>query len=214
MRPIATAEASRAGSLALVGNALALDFANTESGRGTPNHRDHLRTAEHVVTWARHAGVLTTPEGELIARTLSRNPRRAAKLKAGARALRDLVYAIATAIASGGEPDAESVRHLTRLHAECIARAHLRPAGGTFAWTWDAAEAPVQAILGPIAFSALALLTETDLSRLKQCRGDACGWLFFDVTKNKGRRWCEMEVCGNRAKQRRFHARQHGEGTG
>jgi predicted RNA-binding Zn ribbon-like protein len=31
--------------------------------------------------------------------------------------------------------------------------------------------------------------------------------LFFDATKNKRRRWCEMEVCGNRAKQKRRRAR-------
>jgi predicted RNA-binding Zn ribbon-like protein len=31
--------------------------------------------------------------------------------------------------------------------------------------------------------------------------------LFFDTTKNKSRRWCEMEVCGNRAKQKRFSER-------
>ena len=39
------------------------------------------------------------------------------------------------------------------------------------------------------------------------------GWLLFDTTWNKSRRWCEMEVCGNRAKQKRHSAppsvRQH-----
>ena len=54
------------------------------------------------------------------------------------------------------------------------------------------------------ALSALTLLTQADLSRIKQCQGDHCGWLFLDTTKNKSRRWCEMEVCGNRAKQKRF----------
>jgi predicted RNA-binding Zn ribbon-like protein len=41
---------------------------------------------------------------------------------------------------------------------------------------------------------------ERDLSRTKRCEGKECGWLFFDATKNKSRRWCEMRVCGNRAK--------------
>ena len=48
------------------------------------------------------------------------------------------------------------------------------------------------------------LLQQADLARVKQCAGEKCGWLFFDATKNKSRRWCEMEVCGNRAKQKRF----------
>ena len=46
-----------------------------------------------------------------------------------------------------------------------------------------------------------------DVSRIKQCSGDHCGWLFFDTTKNKQRRWCEMDVCGNRAKQKAHRAR-------
>ena len=54
----------------------------------------------------------------------------------------------------------------------------------------------------------MTLLSGSDLSRIKQCPGDHCGWLFFDTTKNKNRRWCEMEVCGNRAKQRRLRRRQ------
>lgn len=163
-----------------------------------------------MVAWARHAGLLNAADSEKILRATNHDPRLAAKLRTGARRLREFVYAIALSVASERAPEAETLQRLTRLHAKCIAEAELRPARGRFDWTWNAADRPIEAILGPIALSALALLTETDLSRLKQCRGNACGWLFFDVTKNKGRRWCEMEVCGNRAKQRRFHARQHG----
>ena len=212
MRTAITGEASRAGSLALVGNALALDFANTASGCGTPSHREHLQRAGNVVAWARHARVLTAGEGESIARALRRNPQLGARLLTRARALRDLAHVIGIAVASGRDPDVRSLQRLARLHCACMACARLRPLGGSFVWTWNAAAVPLQAILGPIAHSALALLTEADLSRVKVCHGKACGWLFLDVSKNKRRRWCEMEVCGNRAKQRRFHARKHREG--
>jgi len=40
-----------------------------------------------------------------------------------------------------------------------------------------------------------------------------CGWLFFDATKNSRRRWCEMRVCGNRAKVRAARMRQKLAGT-
>ena len=66
---------------------------------------------------------------------------------------------------------------------------------------------PIEAVLGPISLSAITILTQGDLSRIKQCQGEKCGWLFFDTSKNKSRRWCEMEICGNRAKQRRHSAR-------
>jgi predicted RNA-binding Zn ribbon-like protein len=56
----------------------------------------------------------------------------------------------------------------------------------------------------------MTTLLQADLSRIKMCQGEKCGWLFFDATKNKSRRWCEMEICGNRAKQRRFGAKARG----
>ncbi|MBV8794030.1 MAG: CGNR zinc finger domain-containing protein, partial [Hyphomicrobiales bacterium] len=46
--------------------------------------------------------------------------------------------------------------------------------------------------------------------RIRECGGHACGWLFYDRSKNNRRRWCEMEICGNRAKQRRLAARRRG----
>ena len=36
---------------------------------------------------------------------------------------------------------------------------------------------------------------------------EGCSWLFLDMSKNRSRRWCDMKVCGNRAKARRFSAR-------
>ena len=57
---------------------------------------------------------------------------------------------------------------------------------------------------------AVRLFTEGDFHRIRECGGHACGWLFYDRSKNNRRRWCEMEVCGNRAKQRRLAARRRG----
>jgi predicted RNA-binding Zn ribbon-like protein len=37
---------------------------------------------------------------------------------------------------------------------------------------------------------------------------ETCRWLFLDTSKNHTRRWCNMRVCGNRMKARRFHARR------
>ena len=59
--------ASRAGSLPLIADDLALDFANTESGRGFPSHQNHFREAGHVVEWLRHAKALRAVGGRLAA---------------------------------------------------------------------------------------------------------------------------------------------------
>jgi hypothetical protein len=55
---------------------------------------------------------------------------------------------------------------------------------------------------------ALRELSATDLP-LKRCRNTGCRWLFIDRSRNHARQWCEMAMCGNRAKVARFrHRRQ------
>jgi predicted RNA-binding Zn ribbon-like protein len=199
--------ASRAATLPLVGSELAFDFTNTASGRGGAGQADHLGAAEHVVAWSRHAKVLTQEDGAAIERMIAGKPALGRDLLRRARELREVIHRIGSAIAHGGQPGAADTDSLARVHAACVARARLTPFRGNFVWSWRPAEGVAEAILGPIALSALTLLAQSDVSRIKQCAGDHCGWLFFDTTKNKQRRWCEMEVCGNRAKQKAHRAR-------
>ena len=53
--------------------------------------------------------------------------------------------------------------------------------------------------------SAAELLVSEKINSVKSCGG--CGWLFLDTTKSGRRRWCDMRICGNRAKSRRHYAR-------
>jgi predicted RNA-binding Zn ribbon-like protein len=46
------------------------------------------------------------------------------------------------------------------------------------------------------------------VERLRLCAGTDCAWLFVDRSKAGRRRWCDMAVCGNKAKSRRFNARE------
>lgn len=56
------------------------------------------------------------------------------------------------------------------------------------------------------AHSALRLLDASAIERLKIC--GHCGWLFVDRSKNRSRAWCDMAVCGNREKAKRFQDRR------
>jgi predicted RNA-binding Zn ribbon-like protein len=44
--------------------------------------------------------------------------------------------------------------------------------------------------------------------RLKACRLHSCEWVFYDHTKNRSGAWCNMDVCGNRAKARAYRERR------
>ncbi|KQV63963.1 CGNR zinc finger domain-containing protein [Rhizobium sp. Root1220] len=61
------------------------------------------------------------------------------------------------------------------------------------------------------AHSALRLVAMPEPERMKICGN--CGWLFLDRSKNKSRTWCDMAVCGNRAKANRHYRRRKEEET-
>lgn len=59
-----------------------------------------------------------------------------------------------------------------------------------------------------VAISALSLLDPPRCARIRICAH--CGWLFLDRSRNRSRVWCDMAVCGNRTKARRYY-RKHTE---
>ena len=68
-----------------------------------------------------------------------------------------------------------------------------------------------QPVLGLVALSAASVLSDPrERGRIKTCPGIDCGWMFIDETKNRRRKWCLMETCGNRAKAARHYRRLSG----
>jgi predicted RNA-binding Zn ribbon-like protein len=51
------------------------------------------------------------------------------------------------------------------------------------------------------------LLTSPEAGRVRQCESETCAWLFLDQSRSRSRRWCDMKVCGDRAKARRHYER-------
>ena len=50
--------------------------------------------------------------------------------------------------------------------------------------------------------------------RLKACPAEACGWVFYDRSRNRSGRWCDSTVCGNRAKTRAYRRRRRAQAHG
>lgn len=74
------------------------------------------------------------------------------------------------------------------------------------AWTLrnpNHAEAP----LWWLTWEAAQLWTSEDAKSLRHCSNDKCLWLFLDKSRRHNRRWCDMQVCGSRAKARAYYAR-------
>lgn len=61
----------------------------------------------------------------------------------------------------------------------------------------------------PIIDATADLLAETDTSRLRQC--ESCVIHFFDTSKKGSRRWCSMNICGNKLKVAAYQQRKRGQ---
>lgn len=190
----------RAGSLTLVAENLALNFANTESGRGGKHHLNHLKSASDVLTWARHADVIADSAAQQGCKLIKEKGAIAERMFQGAVSLRSAIYDINAAFVAGRKPGETSLKALIAEHRETLRNAKLLQQGTRYGWSWNPDDDLAAAILGPIAEAAINLLTQQDRSRIKQCKGMHCGWLFLDTTKNNSRCWCDMRVCGNRSK--------------
>ena len=64
----------------------------------------------------------------------------------------------------------------------------------------------LDAVVAGVVGASIDLLTSDVVQRIGRCADETCGWIFFDTTRSGTRRWCEMKVCGNRNKVRRFRA--------
>ncbi|MGW2477734.1 CGNR zinc finger domain-containing protein [Streptomyces sp. NPDC001665] len=123
-----------------------------------------------------------------------------------ARELRESIHAAATAAALQAPLPARSVRILNDRSKQGRAAAILTPER-KLRWRLDPASAPEDA-LGVIAADAIAIIAGERDGRLALCASPTCRAAFFDTSRSRTRRWCDMNTCGNRQKKARFQANQ------
>jgi predicted RNA-binding Zn ribbon-like protein len=64
--------------------------------------------------------------------------------------------------------------------------------------------------LAAIAVVVLEAQAAGTWRRLKACRKESCGWLFYDASRNVSSNWCSMSICGNRTKAAAYRRRKAG----
>lgn len=191
----------------LLGERLCLHFANTVEAPISHQPEEFLTGYDAVARWAAHAGVLSDDDTRRLIETAAAQPDRATEVFERALALRAAVTATFGAIARGGPPADDDLALIRSEHVTALAHARLGPAGDGFGWSWPGVRDALDRPLWPVAFSAVEVLVDGDLDRIRQCPGASdCGWLFYDTSRSGRRRWCSMEGCGSRVKMRRHYA--------
>jgi predicted RNA-binding Zn ribbon-like protein len=204
------------GTLAdLVGGKLCLDFANTFEPPLSGPQSDYLARYAELVRCTSHAGSLSEEEAQRLLLEAEDKPSEAAVTFERAVALRETVYRVFSAVARGAAPESSDLDALSAAHLEALAHCHIMRTADGFGWARVAGKDSLESPLWPVVLSATELLTSGHLERIKECPPEegGCGWLFYDMSKNKSRRWCDMAECGSRVKMRRYYyARKHSSG--
>lgn len=109
---------------------------------------------------------------------------------------------------NGGAPDGDAIARLDRAASDSRMRLAFLDDGSTAV----TAEAPgVAGALGSILARVHAAMADGTWERLKACPADDCLWAFYDSSRNSSRRWCQMAICGNRAKVQSYRERRRQE---
>jgi predicted RNA-binding Zn ribbon-like protein len=183
-----------------------LAFINTLSGRPTAAPVERLGTYEALVQWAKEQHLVSAAAAERLIAESRKHPHQAAAVLARAREFREALNHLAVAIDAGRQPATAALKTIGECLAGAYANARLVPHDGALQWI-ASAEDDLDRVVWEIGRAAGRLVVSPRLARVRACAAGDCGWWFVDDTKNRSRRWCDMKLCGNREKLRRFRAK-------
>jgi predicted RNA-binding Zn ribbon-like protein len=193
--------------LRLLGGRACLDFCNTVDPREGRRVHDFLSSYDDLVGWGEQTGLIAAGERRSLLAAARERPAAAHAALEEALAVREALYRVFSSVAARQPADAPDLELLNGVLRRASAGTRLVPSGRGFAWSLGEGD-DLERPLWRVARSAAELLASDELERVRRCAGHPCGWLFFDASKNRSRRWCSMASCGSRAKMRRLYARR------
>lgn len=193
-------------TLQLDGGCLAFDFINTVNTRKPEVEFDYLQNFDDILDWSEKIGSLKGKTSKLLRLQASLRPQAARAKYREAIDSRENLYALFSAIAAHRSADAVVVQNFNKRFFRAFKKMIIK---------FDRVSAELDFIhdvtdlgtpLDLIFKSAFDVLTMQSFVRIKEC--PRCGWIFLDTSKNATRRWCNMNVCGSRAKSLEYYYRK------
>lgn len=185
-----------------------LAFANTLEDWTDAVPTERIATFQDMIAFSEQTGQLPIGLANDLRLLVERHPEDAERALEHARTLRKTIFQVFSAIAAGKTPDPNDLDILNADLHEAMARTQLVPENDGFTWTWPDDVVVLERAIWPVVRSAADLLISGELDRVRECAASDCSWLFFDESRNRSRRWCSMQTCGNRAKVDRFRTRR------
>jgi len=187
-----------------VGNHLTINFLNTrpvlEDGP-----RELLPNAEAFGRWLTAAGLVASGRAKIAPPAWLRTPS-AARFMQALREFREHLRAAVLAIESGSLPNDSFVQEVNQLLTLHPRKSVLVREGGQLVRKYPFEPDEPEAFWALLAEAVASLLAETDHSRVRKC--EACVVHFLDISKKGSRRWCSMNICGNKVKVATYQRRK------
>ncbi len=185
-----------------------LEFTNTVGNHASDHPGEHLFGYGDLLTWMGNIGLLQEGQVQVLKRKAAAQSEESTSAFARSLELRESIYRIFVAQTKGIPPTEGDLAILNSVLRNLTSGAQIGQESGRFVWQWNFDESALEAPLSIIALSAVELMTSENIKWIGQCADEGgCGWLFVDTSKNHSRRWCDINDCGNRAKQRRYQRR-------
>lgn len=187
-----------------LGNHLALDLLNTCPVQNV-EAVELLPDFDALLRWYQAAGLLSSLEVASLRQRWGASAPANSVVKA-MRELRERLRKVVLARERGGTVHRAILDELNQLMASHPMLTRLKASGSVSTTElWFDPRRP-EDLFAPIAHSAAMLLSEADWGRVRKC--GQCVLHFYDTSKKGTRRWCSMQLCGNRIKVAAYAARQ------
>jgi len=202
----------------LIAGNVCLDFINTLDNRPSGQPKELLKNYCDLARFGEDSGILTPEQLDYFFEQVHLMPDEAEEAMRRARNLREALHDIFLALMNKKTAPQLAMDglnanlHEAALHSRLVQPQTAQPQtaqrDGRLEWRFDDLKSSFSAMLWPIARAAADLLASSDVALVRACSSPTCQWFFLDTSKNHHRRWCDMKVCGNRAKVRKFYAKK------
>ena len=187
-----------------VANRPILDLLNTKpvlADRPT----ELLPNVHALERWLIASGVVTSPKTKVILRSW-RHSTEATDFLKQLIAFRERLREAVVRIESGSSPSDAFLAEVNSLLLQYPRHTALHKGGGKLIRETLFEPLTPTDLWSPIIDAAAELLAETESSRIRKC--ESCVVHFFDTSKKGSRRWCSMNICGNKFKVAAYQRRK------
>jgi len=192
--------------LKLDGGWLCLDFINTVNNRKTEAYIEYLSSYDDLLHWTGRVEMLTPDQIMTLRSIAAKDALKTGKIWIKILEARETLYNLILSLVKQEFPSKIIVVAYNKLLSHSLRKLQLNFAHPQYPGMEWKVKNDLELPLYPIIKSMYDLLTSNLIHKVKEC--SACGWLYFDRSKNNSRRWCNMLTCGSLNKSRNFYQRQ------